>query len=182
MKIDGYEIKPGSNLREADLRGANLSEADLRGASLHGANLSEADLIDANLSDADLSGADLRQADLSGVNMFSQTDWIRKNFEPNDSGEGITVFKDVRSAFFDKPDSWNFKEGEHIEEVCNTNATDMCGCGVNFATLDWLKKNSSFEIWECLIEWIDLAGVCVPYNTDGKARCSRLKLIKEVIK
>ena len=49
MIVDGYEIKPGTDLSEA-----NLSEADLRWA-----NLSEANLFRANLSGADLSGADL---------------------------------------------------------------------------------------------------------------------------
>ena len=185
MNMNGYKIKPRSNLGGANLSGANLSEANLRGADLReadliGADLGGADLSGANMFGANLRGANLSGANLSGANMFSQADWIRKNFNPNDSGEGMTVFKDVKSTFFSKPDSWDFKEGEYIEEVCNANATDMCGCGVSFATMDWLKKNSSNEIWQCLIEWVDLVGVCVPYNTDGKARCSRLKLIKKI--
>ena len=79
MIINGYEIKPGADLRGADLRwtnlrwtnlsgadlrGANLSGADLRGANLLGASLIGASLIGANLSGADLSGANLRGADL----------------------------------------------------------------------------------------------------------------------
>jgi uncharacterized protein YjbI with pentapeptide repeats len=69
MKVNGYEIKAGANLRGADLRGANLEGANLRGAdligaNLEGANLRGADLIGANLRGADLYGADLRRADL----------------------------------------------------------------------------------------------------------------------
>jgi len=72
--INGYEIKPGANLSDADLRGANLSDADLRGANLTGANLCHAnlchaDLRCANLRDADLRYADLRYADLRGANL-----------------------------------------------------------------------------------------------------------------
>ena len=39
MIVNGYEIKPKANLREADLRGANLYEANLRGANLYGVDL-----------------------------------------------------------------------------------------------------------------------------------------------
>jgi len=78
-RVNGYEIKPG-----ADLRGANLCHADLRGANLRGANLRYAnlryadlccaDLRDANLycaylRAANLSGADLRGANLTGANL-----------------------------------------------------------------------------------------------------------------
>ena len=62
MKIYGYEIKPG-----ADLRNAYLEGADLRNASLKGANLFNADFRTANLEGADLSGANLRDADLMGA-------------------------------------------------------------------------------------------------------------------
>ena len=34
------------------------------------------------------------------------------------------------------------------------------------------------DLWECEVEWLDLAGVVVPYNTDGKARCERLRLVR----
>ncbi len=64
MKVNGYTIAPG-----ADLRWANLSGADLRWADLSGADLSEADLTGADLSGADLTGADLRGANLSGANL-----------------------------------------------------------------------------------------------------------------
>jgi hypothetical protein len=55
-----------------------------------------------------------------------------------------------------------------------------CGFGVNFGTLDWIKKNTkcSGDIWECRLYFDDLEKTVVPYNTDGKARCSRLQLIK----
>ena len=37
MKINGYTIERGANLRNANLQGANLRDTDLRGADLRGA-------------------------------------------------------------------------------------------------------------------------------------------------
>jgi len=51
MKYRKYEIKPGANLRYANLRYANLKGANLSKANLKGANLTEADLKGANLED-----------------------------------------------------------------------------------------------------------------------------------
>jgi len=74
-----YNIKPGANLRCADLRRANLqwrdlrqaylAGADLRDANLRGAYLTNADLRHANLRGADMTGADLRGADLTGADL-----------------------------------------------------------------------------------------------------------------
>ena len=77
--VNGYEIKPGADLRDADLMRANLvrtdlmyadlMRADLRGANLVHANLVHADLGGANLMYADLRGACLRGADLVGADL-----------------------------------------------------------------------------------------------------------------
>ena len=58
---------------------------------------------------------------------------------------------------------------------------DACGCGINVAPLDWVRKNYNGEIWKVLIRWEWMVGVCVPYNTDGKIRCERVELV-EVVK
>ena len=70
--VNGYNIQPGADLRDADLTGAELSGAnliyaDLSNADLTGADLSGADLRNANLIYTDLSGADLNGADLDGA-------------------------------------------------------------------------------------------------------------------
>ena len=44
--VNGYEIKPGANLRNADLMGANLRDADLRNADLMDARVSDTTIID----------------------------------------------------------------------------------------------------------------------------------------
>jgi len=70
-----------------------------------------------------------------------------------------------------------------ISEVVNPSPTCDCACGVNVATREWCDINyTSAALWRCRIEWIDLADVVVPYNTDGKFRAGRvtvLELIEE---
>jgi len=176
------------DLSDADLSGANLSGADLRGANLSGANLSDAnlshaDLSDANLSHADLSGANLSGANLSGANLsgakgiLNPIEYLEKNFERND--QGIIVYKSFKENFLPNP-NWVIKEGSIIEEVVNPLPTVECGCGINVATKEYVKRNCYKQIWECLIRWEWLAGVVVPYQTDGAIRASKVQLIKPV--
>jgi uncharacterized protein YjbI with pentapeptide repeats len=173
----------GTNLSYANLCGANLSYADLSGANLSYANLCGADLSGANLSYANLCGADLRDADLSGANLSGAKNllnpvlWLAENFEHDDLG--YIVYKAIGNTSFNPPEHWQIEAGSYLEEVPNPLPTVECGCGVNFATLTWVRDNHPrCAIWRCRIRWTDLAGVVVPYNTDGKARCSRLELLE----
>jgi len=184
----------GSNLSESNLSGSNLSGSDLsgsdlRGSDLSGSNLSESDLSGSNLSWSDLSGSDLSGSDLSGSNLsgsnlsracglLDPSAWLQHNFDY--SPTGILVYKAIGNTYYEIPIYWKIEEGEFIEEVVNRIPTDDCGCGVNFATLDWIKKQDLSDIWVCLIHYRDLPGVIVPYNTDGKARCSRLQLLRKI--
>ena len=213
MKINGYEIKPLANLRDADLcgadlYGANLSGADLSGADLRGANLGNADLRDADLCGADLRdadlcgadlcGADLRDADLCGANLgganlgganlsqckglLNPANWLKENFKFDERGR-LMVYKAFGGTYYDSPKGWKIKPNAVIEEVVNPDRTNSCACGINFATLDWVKTeymSRDVEIRRCYINPIDLAGVVVPYNTDGKARCARLTIGRKI--
>ncbi len=170
-----------ANLSRAYLSRANLIGADLRGADLRGTYLIGAYLIGAKLIDADLSGAYLIGADLRGAEgLLDAAEWMKENFVS--TSEGVIVYKAFDDTFYYAPERWEISEGAYITEVCNPNRTDECGCGVNFGTLDWTQKNveSPLSVWKCLIEWIDLVSVVVPYNTDGKARCERLRLIERL--
>jgi hypothetical protein len=166
-------------LREAVLRGANLQEADLRYAVLRGADLMGADLRGADLMGADLRGADLRRADLSGAKgLISASEWLKTNFKS--SKKGYIVFKAFGDTYYKYPKSWRYKK--FITEVVNHNRTDVCGCGVNFATEAWIDINFQGYLEEgtvrkrkMILHWEDLPDVVVPYNTDGKARCGRLE-------
>ena len=176
----------GADLRSANLSGANLSGANLSGADLRSANLSGANLSGANLSGANLSGANLSGADLSGArNLLNPVKWLAENFEHDDLG--YIVYKAIGKNSYERPDYWEISAGTCLEEVVNPLPMNDCACGVNFATLKWVKGNYGekvtiglVSIWRCRVQWTDLPGVVVPYNTDGKARCNRLELLEIV--
>lgn len=147
--------------------------ADLSGAYLSGANLCYADLSGAYLSRAYLSGANLSGA--SGL--IDATDYIGAHFER--VKDGYIVYNTFGGAY-SKPDSWTIEPGAIIEEVCNPNRTDVCGCGINVAPIEWVKENYKGDVYKLLIRWEWLASVVVPYNTDGKIRCSRAQIIGKV--
>ena len=175
-----------ADLSRADLSRADLSQADLSDANLYRANLSDANLSRANLSRANLNEANLNEANLSGTKgLLNPVTWLHENFTSTD--EGIIVWKALGNTTHRVPDHWITAPGEYLEEVVNPLPTCDCACGVNFATLEWIQnyyrssvEAKSVQIWECLIEWMDLASVVVPYGTDGKARCGRLKLVRIV--
>ena len=71
-----------------------------------------------------------------------------------------------------------------ITEEANPNRQDTCGCGINVATLNWVKRynEKQLDIWEVLIEWLWLSTLIVPYNTDGKVRVGKCRLIRKLTK
>ena len=167
-----------ANLRYANLSGADLSSADLSSADLRYANLSGADLRYANLSDANLSGANLSGADLSGANnLLSSIEYLEANFEK--TSEGYIAYKTFGGQYR-PPEKWVISPGSIITENVNHNRADCCGCGINVAPLEWVKREYSGDIWKVLIRFEWLVGVCVPYNTDGKIRCERVQLLEIV--
>ena len=178
----------GANLSGANLSGANLSDADLRRADLRRANLSDADLSDADLSDADLRRADLRRADLrradlrranlSGAKgLLDAINYMEAHFERAD--EGYIVYKSFNENYI-APESWKIEPGEIIEETVNCDRTTECGCGINVAPLEWVRRNGCNQPYKLLIRWEWLPGVVVPYNTDGKIRCSKAQILEAV--
>ena len=170
----------GAQLVFANLRGSNLTGANLTGANLSGANLSGAILRGANLTGANLTGTKLNYADLSSATgSISQIDFLEKKFEK--TKEGYIAYK-VFSNFYSPSPEWVIEEGGIINENVNFNRCSGCGCGINVATLDWVKSREfgDLPIWKVLICWEWLGGVCVPYNSDGKIRCERVKLIERL--
>ena len=172
-----------ADLSDADLSDADLRRADLSGADLRRADLRRADLSGANLSGADLSGAnlrraDLRRADLSGSQgLLDAINYMEAHFERTD--EGYIVYKSFNSNYT-APDRWKIEPGEVIEEVVNPDRTCECGCGINVAPLEWVRRNCYNQPFKLLIRWEWLPGVVVPYNTDGKIRCSKAQILEEV--
>lgn len=171
----------GASLYGANLVRANLYGADLYGASLYEANLTGANLVRANLTGASLNGANLYGADLSGSKgLLTASQWMRGFYSDPDRG-GWIVYKAIGDTIYTSPSTWTIEPGAILEEVVNPTRTQDCGCGVNFATLAWCEDTyPKSVIWECLLHFEDAPDICVPYNTDGKARCGRLELIRIV--
>ena len=143
-----YADLRGADLRYAGLRYAGLSGADLSGADLSGADLRYADLRGANLRYADLRGADLRGADLSDAkNYLSAIDFLKEKFEF--TSNGIIAYKTFGSMY-NPPKKWIIQSGAIITENCNPNRSDICGCGINVAPLQWVKRNYVGDIWKVL--------------------------------
>ena len=156
------------------MRRADLSDADLSGADLRRADLSDADLSDANLSGADLSGADLSGA----KGLLSAIDFLKEHFEM--TNEGFIAYKTFGSEY-NPPEKWVIQPGSVITENVNFDTTNTCGCGINVAPLKWVQNvYGGDDIWKVLIRFEWLAGVCVPYNSDGKIRCERVQLLEIV--
>ena len=172
-------------LRDADftgavLTGAVLTDADFTGAVLTRANFTDAVLTDADFTDANFTDAVLRGADFSGSKGLLTSKKFLSQFKKDKSG--IYVYKTF-GAYKTPPATWIIEKDSIIEETVNPDRCTECGSGINFATLDWIKNDSKAKkknIWLCKILWEDTADVIVPYNTDGKARCARLQLVKIV--
>ena len=181
--LNGYENGEKADLSDVNLRCANLSGADLRYANLRcanlrGADLSGADLHGADLGSATLSGADLRGANLSGAKeLMSNINFLEAHFER--TNKGYVVYKTFGENY-KISDMWEIKKGSVITENVNFTRTQECGCGINVAPLEWVKNYCEGDIWKCLIRWEWLAGVCCPYNSDGKIRCEKIELLKIV--
>ena len=105
---------------------------------------------------------------------------MQENFKSDK--HGYIVYKRFGQTQFNSPATWKIVAGSFVTEIVNPLPTIECASGVNFGTPKWCKNNyTDAKLWKCRIRWADLPGVVVPYNTDGKARCSRLELL-EVVK
>lgn len=185
--LDGADLSY-ANLSSAYMNGTNISYANLRGANLKDADLFHADLSHAVLRDADLRnvnlrGANLRYADLSGsIGLLSAIDYMKENFERTSDGYiAYTMFDMLQHV----PERWNIERGSVISENVNFDRVFYCGCGINVASREWMRRNygcNNHDIWKVLIRWEWLCGVCVPYNTDGNIRCERVELVDNHIR
>ncbi len=170
-----------ARLEKAEFHGACLIFTNFQGAHLSKSVLNFAKLHLSNMKHTTLDGADLRWANIGIVDMTgakglaSQTGYVDKNFEKND--KGLVVY----TSFGDYQPSrkyWTVRENSIISENCDFDRAHFKSYGVCFGNLVYLQQETKKEIWECLIEWPWLAGVCIPFNSDGHGRCEQLKLIK----
>lgn len=130
------------------------------------------------LRGANLRGADLSDADLRGSQgLLDAINYMEARFER--TNDGYIAYKSFNSTYC-APDRWNIAPGEIIDETVNADRTCECGCGINVAPLDWVRRDNRGTPYKLLIRWERLPGVVVPYNTDGKIRCSRAQIIEVV--
>ena len=123
----------------------------------------------ANLSWANLSGA---------KGLLDTVNYMEAHFERVE--RGYIVYKTFGGSY-EPPTEWEIKPESIITETVNFDRCTECGSGINVAPLEWVRENyPNKEIWKCLIEWPWLVGVCVPYSTNGKIRCSRVRLLEVV--
>ena len=182
--LSGSDLS-GSNLSDSDLSDSNLSGSNLSGSNLSGSNLRRSDLHGSNLSGSNLSGSDLSDSNLSDSNLSGSTglldasQWIAENLTR--CRGGVYAYKSF-GAHYEPPADWRQEPGAEISETVNLLPTLDCACGVNVATLDWVRNNSNdAPIWKVLVRWEWMAGGVIPYNTDGKFRVPRAKLIEIVV-
>ena len=169
----------GADLYRTDLNNSDLQSANLNGSDLQCANLSHAFLNNTNFKSASLINANLSNTILSGaVGLLNPIDYLAEKFER--TKEGYIVYK-VFNECYESPAKWNIEPGEIITEEVNSCRANDCGCGINVAPLEWVKCGyPGKDIYKLLIKWEWLAGVVVPYNTDGKIRCARAQIIGKV--
>jgi len=165
----------GARFVNCEFSHTDLTNADLGSASLTTCKFTSANLTDTYLANADLFGADLSQA----IGLSSAYDLLRGMFEFDD--KGLICYKQI-GMYNAPPKTWEIRAGAILREHVCTDRTIECGCGVNAATLDWVKNNyddSGHEgIWKCRIPYDRLMGVVVPYSTNGKIRTDYLELIE----
>jgi hypothetical protein len=176
--LQGVNLK-GADLECANLQGANLKGADLCNAYLENASFQNADLQGVNLKGVNLKGADLECANLQGTKgLLDAKEWMDKTFIKND--KGYIVYK-AFYCMYTPPSYWEIEKGSTIKEHVDNNRRDACSYGINFATQDWIEREfKSKVIWKCLLKFEDMEDLCVPYTTDGKARCAKLTLLNKI--
>jgi hypothetical protein len=125
------------------------------------------------------TSANLSGANLSGVTgLLSVSTYIADNFEK--TADGVIGYKCFDQHYSPRGD-WVLLPGSIVEEVVNFSRQSDCGCGVNVGTKAYVKRRTDkATVWKVLIRWEWLAGVCVPYTTDGKIRCEKVELIEEM--
>lgn len=180
-------------LKNLDLSGLNLNYV-----SFHGITLDNVDFSNANLTGTTFYGSILRNVDFTNAiidyielkplylinvkGLPTQKEMLDKLFEKTD--KGYIVYKTF-GTYYGVPRYWEIEENSIITENVDIDRKNDCSYGINVATLDWIKRQTNHinqPIWECLLSFGDLDKVCVPYGTDGKIRCGRLKLLERLPK
>lgn len=168
----------GAQARKANFSFANLEETYFRCSDLEGANFDWANLTNSNLEFANLYNAKVNLAN----GLFDSIDFLSDNFEKSQSGYIVYAqFGPTRDLTKKR---WQIKQDSIIRARIDFDRRNICGDGIKVAPLQWFRKRNRYKhvVWKCLIEWPWLAGVCVPYGTNGAIRASRIRLLEAIPK
>ena len=152
MEVNGYKIKPKS-----ELLGADLSSLDLEFSNLAGANLKQANLIFSSLSYSELSGALFCEADLYRTDLSnSKCNWA--NFDQCEANESVFENADLSNASFEGAElsGSNFSgvcleaanlRGANLENAvfanANLNFADLTGANLSGAVFNQATMSSA---------------------------------------
>ncbi len=192
-KILSHANLRSANLRSANLSFANLSFANLSFANLNSANLSSANLYSANLSfanlrSANLSFANLNSADLSFANLRSAINippqhHCSLNILKYQKGK-LRAFKYLngnKSPYH----NYEYEIGKtYTFKNCDINERILCGIGGNVATLEWCLRDTNNDITKTyiIVEFDVKDIVAIPYNSDGKFRVKKFRIVRKLNK
>ena len=92
------------------------------------------------------------------------------------------VHKNTEGEYFsDYNNSYIYKIGKEYQEECSQRESGCCSKGLHVAPLSWAKSFgftwSDLAILKCSVKEKDLV---ISEDTDGKVRCSKLKILEEV--
>ena len=155
-----------------------------------------ADLSGANLYRANLYGADLSGANLCGANLYRANLCGAKNIFPKIFRNALSILKHQTGKlkafkYFTKLDGRLISPYQHTDYVVgktyiadkyNTDETELCGEGLNVATLEWCLRDTKCakNIAYCEVEFYASDIVAIPFISDGKFRVKKMKLVRIV--
>lgn len=188
MDFTGAYLKNVS-FRECNLSGACFKDADITRTLFIDCDLSRAIFVDAHVkavtfcrckfNGADLTRAKIVDAKISMVNFSGvkglDIPSVLAELERTDNG--FIAYKTFHEMY-SPPEHWIIKKGSVITENVNPSIFETCGCGINVATLKWVRYRTEKLVWEVEIPFD--AQIVVPLFTYGKFRVNRCRLIRSI--
>jgi len=167
-----------SNFQNCIFKWSSFNNCNLRKINFTGSKFDQFSIYDSNTFGINLSNT---------FGLLKQSKFLNKFKKTND---GIICYKTFNCSYKSNQ-NWKIEENSIIEEEVDFDRWNNCGCGINVATKKWVKYFArtshvdgllykKLDIWKCLIPNDATPTIVVPYNSDGKFRVGKLKLLKKV--
>jgi hypothetical protein len=155
-----------------------LERAVNEGAYLRGAYLQDADLQGADLQDAYLRGAYLQDA----KNLLPIYDFSNLTILKNQKNK-LRAFKFLNGNKSPYNDEKTYQVGKtYTEKKYSTDIFEQCGEGLNVVTIEWCLRDTGKDLTKTYIE-VEFSPkdiVAIPFNTDGKFRVKKFKVLRKL--